>query len=91
MKNKEDIINVEGVNGIVSVRIFGASDSLLLSVNHGVRIDQTQSHFFNLPFSHSLRLTGLSSVQTTESTSPMLSYKYPTLKKALYIYIYIQL
>lgn len=44
MKREKDIIDFERINGIVGVKILGASDPLFLGVNHRVRIDQAQSH-----------------------------------------------
>lgn len=61
---KKDIIDFERINGVISVRIFGASDSFLLSVNHRVRVDQTQSHLLS-PSSLRVSLSSLSSSSRT--------------------------
>ena len=66
-KEKKDIINIERING---VRIFGTSDSLLLGVNHGVCIDQTQRH----PFLSTVTLTPTR--KTHQPFLPLFSFFY---------------
>jgi len=79
-KQKEDIINIERING---VRIIGTSDSLLLGVNHGVCIDQTQRH----PFLSTVTFTPTRKNSPTISSSLfffLLNHPHPAIVLFLY-------